>query len=137
MRLPLEGPECRSSGWVRKVGNSLVYFAGGTPTSASSFLRSLAPSPEFWVLAGRSAAMMQEGPGPGRAALPVLQPAHLRISGLLGLGGGLEACQQEDSKKIVSNLGTFSCLAEMSCSLLPRLPSPRVVPSRPCRRQVR
>lgn len=50
--------------------------------------------------------------------LSILHPTYLRISGVFGLGGGPEACQQEDKKKIISNTEDFGCFAEMSCSLL-------------------
>lgn len=46
--------------------------------------------------------------------LSVLHPTYLRISGVLGLGGGPEACQQEDRKENTSNPEDFVCLAEMS-----------------------
>lgn len=60
----------------------------------------------------------------GLVSLSILHSTYVRISGVLGLGGGPEACQQEDKKKMISNLEDFSCFAEMSCSLLPCLPSP-------------
>lgn len=35
------------------------------------------------------------------AMLPMLHPTYLRISGVLGLGGGPEACEQEDRRKFI------------------------------------
>lgn len=81
----------------------------------------LSPSPQSfgccWVLrcdgAGQGWAWLHRS-----AALSILHPTYLRISGVLGLGGGPVACQQEDKKKIISSLEDFSCVVEMSCSLL-------------------
>lgn len=50
--------------------------------------------------------------------LSILHPTYLRISGVFGLGGGPEACQQEERTKISSNPEDFGCFAEGSCSLL-------------------
>lgn len=73
----------------------------------------------------------------GLAVLPILCPTYLRISGVLGLGGGPEACEQEGKKEIISNLEDFGCFAEVSYSFYHVCYYPFLVPSSPCWWQVR
>lgn len=107
VRLPFKGPGCGSGGQVRKVGDIFVLLRRENPDLC--LLASVIPSPSrlsfgCWLDAQLQWCRMGLDLLYGLAALSILHPTYLRISGFLGLGGGPEACQREDKKKIISNL---------------------------------